>query len=135
MFLITNSIVKFCDYFFSTHPMLLFNRFITSLRQGFIISIHSVLLFNRQLLWRYYNFNTSHVVIQRSFQTVVCFKINNFDTSHVVIQLLSGVLLDCRCSFQYILCYYSTTSGGIMHSLPIQDFNTSYVVIQRNGNL
>lgn len=36
---------KFCDYFFSTHPMLLFNRFITSLRQGF-------------------NFNTFCVIIQ-----------------------------------------------------------------------
>lgn len=45
VFLITNSIVKFCDYFFSTHPMLLFNRFITSLRQGF-------------------NFNTFCVIIQ-----------------------------------------------------------------------
>lgn len=36
---------KILRLFFSTHPMLLFNRFITSLRQGF-------------------NFNTFYVIIQ-----------------------------------------------------------------------
>lgn len=39
---------KILRLFFSTHPKLLFNRFITSLRQGF-------------------NFNTPYVIIQQKF--------------------------------------------------------------------
>ena len=58
------------------------------------------------------NFNTFHVVIQRSFQTVVCFKINNFNTFHVVIQPRKCISFTLLISFQYITCCYSTQTTG-----------------------
>lgn len=73
---------KILRLFFSTHPMLLFNRFITSLRQGFNFntSYVAIQLLDASLPLTFPNFNTSYVVIQQVHKQAINVCLPYFNT-------------------------------------------------------
>ena len=110
VFLITNSIVKFCDYFFQ-HILCCYSTDLLRRYARDLISIHPMLLFNRllikQLIKNFY-FNTSHVIIQH---VEVLFDQYFLLISIHPMLLFNFILLPFFHKldiFQYILCYYST---------------------------
>lgn len=113
VFLITNSIVKFCDYFFqyilccySTSTQTGNKRLFTT-----FISIHFMLLFN----------GVYEDGFQKGFifQHIICC----YSTNTILFNFIKSR------PFQYIICCYSTINKA---SLPrtFPNFNTSYVIIQ-----
>ena len=76
------------------------------------------------------HFNTSYVIIQHNYATIMLYRKEYFNTSHVVIQQARiEESLTQFCQFQYITCYYSTHHEEcVLHFHTY--FNTSHVIIQ-----
>ena len=112
---------------YSTNTIL-FN-FIKSRPFQYIICCYSTI--NKASLPRTFpNFNTSYVIIQHNYATIMLYRKEYFNTSHVVIQQARiEESLTQFCQFQYITCYYSTHHEEcVLHFHTY--FNTSHVIIQ-----
>ena len=76
------------------------------------ISIHPMLRFNMGLF--------SLFILNSEFQYILCYGSTSVAMVQIVVQSI----------FQYILCYGSTSSG-MLSGYNRNDFNTSYVTVQR----
>lgn len=132
VFLITNSIVKFCDYFFQ-HILCCYSTDLLRRYARDLISIHSVLLFNfpsRKPSHKFTGISIHFMLLFNGvyedgfqkgfiFQHIICC----YSTNTILFNFIKSR------PFQYIICCYSTINKA---SLPrtFPNFNTSYVIIQ-----
>lgn len=134
VFLITNSIVKFCDYFFQ-HILCCYS---TSTQTGnkrlFTIFQYMICCYSTII-------KAFEQAQKEVFQYIPCYYLT-FPVENPLINLLEFQYISCCYStntilfnfiksrpFQYIICCYSTINKA---SLPrtFPNFNTSYVIIQ-----
>ena len=138
VFLITNSIVKFCDYFFQ-HILCCYS---TSTQTGnkrlFTIFQYMICCYSTII-------KAFEQAQKEVFQYIPCYYLT-FPVENPLINLLEFQYISCCYStntilfnfiksrpFQYIICCYSTINKA---SLPrtFRNFNTSYVIIQPTKN-
>ena len=107
----------------SIHPMLRFNG---SAIGGFILKLilfQYILCYGSTLFWLGIRtgilcyFNTSYVTVQQNWVSVSGKTIKHFNTSYVTVQQMQHwQFLTLLIKFQYILCYGSTFSLGVVIS-------------------
>ena len=120
----------------SIHPMLRFNSiscYFWNLWRKFqyILCYGSTFCLTQQTP-KAIHFNTSYVTVQPLSYNFHRLWQSNFNTSYVTVQRpITIIPIPIPASFQYILCYGSTTIFTT-ECLNINHFNTSYVTVQRS---